>query len=304
MTHTVDSSPLSRGARLAALAALAALAFAGTAEAQAGNCFPACRTGYACSPSNECVSICNPPCGEGQLCTAEASCIDDPSAAQAIPVQPAQPQYVQPVQQPRHDSQGELFGADAGPSLLARPGSFRISAAFHLGFGGEASTHFDGEELGAGDLSTTLGVHARGLFAIGDYFLLGPAFSYRSYIPDVPDGFEDPDRVGFIGVGAAFGAHYGIDLGSIAVDPYFLVGLGLAVALADENLGIEDPEFGVDFSIRAGADVWFTETFGATASVGYQRADVFVDFPGASESGRISLGQFALELGLSVRMGG
>lgn len=37
-------------------------------------CVPACRTGYICH-EGECISACNPPCAEGQSCTAEGECV-------------------------------------------------------------------------------------------------------------------------------------------------------------------------------------------------------------------------------------
>jgi hypothetical protein len=37
-------------------------------SADAPACFPACRSGYVCSPEAKCVSLCNPPCGDGETC--------------------------------------------------------------------------------------------------------------------------------------------------------------------------------------------------------------------------------------------
>mgnify|MGYP001818641816 CR=1 FL=1 len=39
-------------------------------------CFPACRSGYVCRPEKlECVSICDPPCGDRETCSNDAECI-------------------------------------------------------------------------------------------------------------------------------------------------------------------------------------------------------------------------------------
>ena len=38
-------------------------------------CFPACRSGFVCSPSLQCVSACNPACAADQECTADGQCV-------------------------------------------------------------------------------------------------------------------------------------------------------------------------------------------------------------------------------------
>ena len=43
--------------------------------AEAQDCFPKCRTGYTCQ-AGTCVTLCSPPCGPGQECTAEGICSD------------------------------------------------------------------------------------------------------------------------------------------------------------------------------------------------------------------------------------
>lgn len=37
-------------------------------------CMPACRSGYTCV-QNQCVSACNPPCGEGEMCASDGICM-------------------------------------------------------------------------------------------------------------------------------------------------------------------------------------------------------------------------------------
>lgn len=36
----------------------------------AGACFPACRSGFTCSPNATCVSLCNPPCAGSEVCAS------------------------------------------------------------------------------------------------------------------------------------------------------------------------------------------------------------------------------------------
>ena len=42
-------------------------------------CVPACRPGYACA-KGKCVSACNPPCAQGEICTAALACVPGPEA--------------------------------------------------------------------------------------------------------------------------------------------------------------------------------------------------------------------------------
>jgi len=47
---------------------------------EAQSCVPECRQGYMCH-QGKCVSLCNPPCAQGEVCTAEGRCV----ATQAAP---------------------------------------------------------------------------------------------------------------------------------------------------------------------------------------------------------------------------
>jgi len=40
----------------------------------AEECFPRCRGGYICH-DGECVSLCNPPCSQGERCTGDGECV-------------------------------------------------------------------------------------------------------------------------------------------------------------------------------------------------------------------------------------
>lgn len=52
----------------------------------AKECFPACRSGYVCQPEKlECVSVCNPPCDDDEVCTENAECIPDGRLAEPEP---------------------------------------------------------------------------------------------------------------------------------------------------------------------------------------------------------------------------
>jgi hypothetical protein len=42
-------------------------------------CFPKCRAGFICH-NGQCISLCNPPCPEGMLCTSDMTCVPASSA--------------------------------------------------------------------------------------------------------------------------------------------------------------------------------------------------------------------------------
>jgi hypothetical protein len=44
------------------------------ATPESEDCVPACRPGYACA-KGKCVSACNPPCAQGEICTAALTCV-------------------------------------------------------------------------------------------------------------------------------------------------------------------------------------------------------------------------------------
>lgn len=54
--------------------------------ATAGACFPECRSGYTCHES-QCISLCNPACDAGEICTAAGTC-EVRSVAPAAPPAP------------------------------------------------------------------------------------------------------------------------------------------------------------------------------------------------------------------------
>ncbi|MEM9863189.1 MAG: hypothetical protein AAF938_16455 [Myxococcota bacterium] len=163
----------------------------------------------------------------------------------------------QPIQQPIEDPAG--MRADAVNEGL------RLSAGLQLGFAGEASIGgFDA------DLDPSFGVQGQVHFPIGRFFLLGGSLAFRSLKIDGAD-----DRSNVFAVGPSFGGHYAIDVGPVVVDPFVLATIGLAVAFSNDLQ--TDTELGIDFGIRGGAHVWFTDRLGAYLAFGYQREDIFID---------------------------
>jgi hypothetical protein len=82
---------------------------------QGPSCFPACRTGYTCF-NGACVSLCNPPCAQGESCTAAGECaLQQPALAVPAP-QPAPPgaAYQQPYPADPYPASPSPDANDAG----------------------------------------------------------------------------------------------------------------------------------------------------------------------------------------------
>ena len=60
-------------ARVSALVIAVVASVSASVSAQSAQCTPTCRTGYTCA-DGECVELCNPPCGAGTACNANAEC--------------------------------------------------------------------------------------------------------------------------------------------------------------------------------------------------------------------------------------
>lgn len=58
--------------------------------AEPATCFPDCRAGYVCH-QGECISACNPVCGEDQECTDEGECVAPASAVEPTTPDPTPP---------------------------------------------------------------------------------------------------------------------------------------------------------------------------------------------------------------------
>jgi hypothetical protein len=82
------------------------------AQAQSGRqCAPPCRSSYVCV-RGECVSSCNPPCGEGEKCTADGECVSASGA-------PAPSEPPGPAPSAEESSRGEAWGASGAPGDAA-----------------------------------------------------------------------------------------------------------------------------------------------------------------------------------------
>ncbi len=173
---------------------------------------------------------------------------------------------------------------------LTDPGSLQLSAGGSLAFAGSLQQESMGNDVSI-DLDPGFGAELQGVVPLGDMFFVGGNFAFRSLKADLVD-----DRSNFMGIDAVFGAHYAIDLGSIVIDPFVAIRLGLGIALP-VNDG-DDTEFGLDSGFRAGAHVWFTPMIGAYLALGYQRGDFFPD-----EDVHTRVHQFETDIGVTIRLG-
>lgn len=115
-------------------------------------CFPACREGFVCTTDARCVSICNPPCPNDQVCLEGRRCDYAP---------PAGPVYEPPPPRP-------VTFAERTHSLLA----------FHYGFSSTV------DEAGAeGPQTSVLGVNVRTDTPVAKYLLVGPMLEFGVYEP-------------------------------------------------------------------------------------------------------------------------
>jgi hypothetical protein len=117
----------------------------------AGSCFPACREGFVCNGS-QCVSVCNPPCPEGQTCIEGRRCDIAPPPGNVH--EPPPP----PV----------LTFAERSHSLLA----------FHYGFPTELEVA-DSD----GPRDSVLGINLRTDTPIAKYVLVGPMLEFSWFEP-------------------------------------------------------------------------------------------------------------------------
>lgn len=97
------------------LFAIGVLVSLGSAQEQDTTCFPKCRAGYICH-QGVCVSKCNPPCPQGEICTPQGEC---------IPVVPTTPKEtkIEVIE----ESQAETPQIECVSMFIARPDFSTIS---------------------------------------------------------------------------------------------------------------------------------------------------------------------------------
>lgn len=162
-------------------------------------CAPSCRSGYACV-RGQCVSKCNPVCGDGERCTNEGECVPAVVSSQAPPAPALSAGHSEPTETltsagssndlpnessalagvHRHD--GFFLRLGAGPSLNLSGSGF--GGAFEVALGGTI-----GRGIVVGAMSSPKVVHAVGFSAdeTAVFTFLGP---FVDYYPDPSKGLH------------------------------------------------------------------------------------------------------------------
>ncbi len=207
----------------------------------------------------------------------------DQGAPAQQPQQPPQEEWVEPVDDPV-----------AEPAQSSGPGSFRLLFTFDPGFGGGGTVDVDGFGSGDFDLDPTLGARVQGQIPISDLLFIGLNFGVDGYVGEGAP--SDADRLIVLGIGFVFGFQYAISLGSITLEPTGGLAIDFAIGTADD-VALDDSAFGFGIGFRAGANIWFTEMFGAQVNLGVQAHQLFDD------PLRVGLVQFRLGVGGILRFG-
>ncbi len=201
-----------RNARLLLLAAVLLVPVRAAADAE---CFPACRCGYVCSPQGQCVSACNPPCGDSQACT-NGECVD-----RHAPQQAAAPQSTEPARPFEITlGVGAQKGTRSGASWGATPEAafaytLTSGRAFELFVGGRVRYDFDASVGAAGG---EIGV--RGVVPSTDASVRGGLFA--SLRPEIAFGnLTHPSLEAGIAGAAAVGPF--VDFGPVVIRVPFMV---------------------------------------------------------------------------------
>lgn len=269
-------------------------------EGGESSCFPECRPGFVCR-DGECVSQCNPPCPQGQVCTAARECVPQGGAA---------PSSGAPAQWESPPPQGQApAGGGSGPNVAAWPASEgknapRFIFGFHLGAAGELS---DNESDFGLDLKATPGAHLRLDFPIGDYFAIGPAFFGGAWTIDTDAfGGESIDRSGYFDADLLARVRYGFGIGEVQADIYAGLAIGYSLFILNDDLMFEDKtEHGWNIGMLFGAQAFFGGPVGMMVELGWMRHAVHsLPDAGPDAGDVVIMNQFVFNLGLVVRFGG
>jgi len=211
---------------------------AGPSEPSAATCFPACREGFFCRGA-ECVSLCNPPCPEGQACVEGRRCEVPLPGSVAAPVYEPPPPRVRTFDQRSHG----LIG-------------------FHLGFAGDVE-----RDSAESPLDSTYGVNVRSDIPVARYLLLGPLFQFGAWRPDTT---PTPDRNYYVDIDLAVRARLPITTSSSNFQVWGGVPIGVTLHfLGDDAPGVAATGFGWNVGVLFGGAVHFTPRFGLFAELGW-----------------------------------
>ncbi|RYZ05967.1 MAG: hypothetical protein EOO73_17610 [Myxococcales bacterium] len=121
----------------------------------ASECFPHCRTSYTCYQA-QCISLCNPPCAEGQSCTSVGECVPAAAAPPIVSSPPPPPPPVAPLPASPALPRAAVPAWSSEPSALRDAGTFVLVG--HLGVELFGAGHREDELCDTGDCQSASSV--------------------------------------------------------------------------------------------------------------------------------------------------
>lgn len=158
-----------------------------------------------------------------------------------------------------------LFVFFAVPALHAQPlqrmqSQSRINLAVQLGIGGSADVEVDGNEVGEGDLNSTLGAMGEYLLPLHRVFALGARFQFFSVDPDGPG-----DNINHV----AFSAVPKLRLPATpTMEVHLGVPLGLVIGFAPDDFPGDDTGFGFQWGFLLGGTLSVSPGIGIFGEAG------------------------------------
>lgn len=275
-----------------------------------GGCFPGCRDGYLCH-EKQCISACNPACGEGLQCFEGRQCVPanspvlypsgvaprympwpaQPAGGRNMPPPPGawRPAYEEPVTP--GDARGQR-GQNRGPRFFGYLG-------LQLGLGGAGRVKLVDKRPGyyapigepGFDLTSSTGFEGVTEFRISRYFGLGPAL--RLFRANANNGIGHTNNLDLLVVPT-----FHIPLN--AVEIFFPIPVGFSFGGAPSDLPADyTSTLGVTAGINVGMLAWLSKGLGMYAQFGMQAHFRELEVGGVDYN--FNFRRPTLTLGLSLR---
>lgn len=172
--------------------------------------------------------------------------------------------------------------------------SARAMLYFAIGGGGETSIESDPGLDFTVDNDATVGIGARIEFPLMAYVSIGAQIDMLSY---EPEGVER-NISGHFDLWAK--GRYVFDLSpDLTLEAYGGIPIGLSVLRIEENPALKRPNNGIGWNIGllAGAQLFFSDRFGATLEMGWRRVQVYNEDASGAVEFTTKMNQFALNMG-------
>ena len=251
-------------------------------EEPAETCFPPCRAGYVCHPDRlQCVSLCNPPCANGEACTEEAECVPNSSASTR-----------------RQRDSGDR--------------RFRIALLGRFGLGGKSVLKIDDSIIsGSGEFSATpgatLGFDLRFEKPVARYVTVGGLVSNHWFRgrrdQDGTSGIRDLNRNDYaLDIAPFVKPRYPFKAGKNEAEAYVIINIGGSLRLMEISDGtflmLKTGVFGgFNWGVAPGFQIFLAEHVGLVFEVGYARSWFKI---GSSILKSLKVGQATLRFGVTI----